>query len=112
MTMRELEQQFLNAMNALQDSFEKQHQQWQQSYDALQHQLDQAKQRENALLQQNAALQRKLSTASSLPEQHSLVKQIKILGAHLDALAKDAAIFNHQVQKRLPSTSSFGGENR
>ena len=90
MTMRELEIQFQNAMNELQSSFERQHREWQQSYRALQQLLEEAKQREAALRAQNEQLARKLSTASSVPEQHALVKQIKMLGAHLDALAKDA----------------------
>ena len=54
---------------------------------ALQQLLEEAK---RALRAQNEQLARKLSTASSVPEQHALVKQIKMLGAHLDALAKDA----------------------
>lgn len=49
MTMRELEIQFQNAMNELQSSFERQHREWQQSYQALQQLLEEAKQREAAL---------------------------------------------------------------
>ncbi|HEI8867686.1 MbeD family mobilization/exclusion protein [Serratia sp. AKBS12] len=111
MTMRELEIQFQNAMNELQASFEKQHREWQQRYHALQQQLLEAQQREAALHAQNEQLARKLSTASSVPEQHALVKQIKMLGAHLDALAKDAATFNHRVHNQPPrAADNFSGE--
>ncbi len=63
MTMRELDIRFQHAMNELQASFEKQHREWQQSYQALQQLLEEAKQREAALRAQNEQLRRKLSTA-------------------------------------------------
>lgn len=121
MTMRELEIQFQNAMNELQASFERQHREWQQSYDALQQQLEESKQREMVLLEeakrreaalhaQNEQLAHKLSTATSIPQQHALVKQIKMLGAHLDALAKDAATFNHHLQNQQQAAGNFSGE--
>ncbi|WP_431225313.1 MbeD/MobD family mobilization/exclusion protein [Serratia sp. L9] len=110
MSMRELEIQFQNAMNELQASFEKQHREWQQSYQALQQQLEEAQRRETSLRMQNEQLLRKLSTASSVPEQHALVKQIKMLGAHLDALAKDAATFNRHVHNQQRATGNFSGE--
>ncbi len=110
MTMRELDIQFQNAMNELQASFEKQHREWQQSYQALQQQLEAAQQREMALRMQNEQLMRKLSTASSVPEQHALIKQIKMLGAHLDALAKDAATFNRYAHNQQHASGNFSGE--
>ncbi|TQI81833.1 MbeD/MobD like protein [Serratia fonticola] len=110
MTMRELEIQFQNAMNELQASFEKQHREWQQGYLALQQQLEEARLREISLRKQNEQLVRKLSTASSVPEQHALVKQIKMLGAHLDALAKDAATFNRHVHNQQRAADNFSGE--
>lgn len=110
MTMRELEIQFQNAMNELQASFEKQHREWQQGYQALQQQLEEARLREISLRKQNEQLVRKLSTASSVPEQHALVKQIKMLGAHLDALAKDAATFNRHVHNQQRAAGNFSGE--
>ncbi|AGO56636.1 MbeD/MobD family mobilization/exclusion protein [Serratia plymuthica] len=112
MRMRELEIQFQNAMSELQASFEKQHREWQQSYQALQQLLEESKQREAALHMQNAQLVRKLSTANSVPEQHALVKQIKMLGAHLDALAKDAATFNHHLHNQQRAADNFSGEQR
>lgn len=112
MTMRELDIRFQHAMNELQASFEKQHREWQQSYQALQQMLEEAKQREAALRAQNEQLRRKLSTASSVPEQHALVKQIKMLGAHLDALAKDAATFNHHLHNtQTRPGGNFGNEH-
>lgn len=110
MKMRELEIQFQIAMNELQASFERQHREWQHSYQALQQLLEEAKQREDALRAQNEQLARKLSTASSVPEQYTLVKQIKMLGAHLDALAKDAATFNHHLRQQQPAADNFSGE--
>lgn len=110
MTMRELEIHFHHAMNELQASFEKQHREWQHSYQALQQQLEEAKQREIILRMQNEQLIRKLSTANSVPEQHVLIKQIKMLGAHLEALAQDAANFNCQVNLQPPSASNFNSE--
>lgn len=110
MNMRELEIQFQNAMNELQASFEKQHREWQRGYQALQQQLEESRQREISLRMQNEQLLRKLSTASSVPEQHVLVKQIKMLGAHLDALAKDAATFNHHVHNQQRAAGNFSGE--
>ncbi|AJI94747.1 mbeD/MobD like family protein [Yersinia ruckeri] len=111
MTMRELEVKFLSAMNELQSTFEKQHQVWQKSYEALQHALEQSLAREATLKAQNDLLQKKLSNANSLPEQHQLVKQIKMLGAHLDALAKDAASFNRHLNTTQQTPSNFGGEH-
>ncbi|AHG19144.1 MbeD/MobD like protein [Chania multitudinisentens RB-25] len=110
MPMRELDTQFQNAMNELQASFEKQHREWQQHFQALQQQLEEAKQREAVLQRQNEQLIHQLSTASSIPEQHALVKQIKMLGAHLDALAKDAATFNRHVHNQQRATGNFSGE--
>ncbi|AJJ62199.1 MbeD/MobD family mobilization/exclusion protein [Yersinia aldovae] len=112
MTMRELEVQFLNAMSELQSTFEKQHQTWQASYNALQHELEQSKAREAATRAKNDMLLRKLNTANTLPEQHSLVRQIKMLGAHLDALAKDAAAFNHHLNNQQKNSDNFSGDNR
>lgn len=112
MTMYELEIQFHNAMNELQTSFEKQHREWQQSYQALQRQLDESKQRESTLFRQNEQLKRKLSIASSVSEQHALVKQIKMLGSGLDALAKDAATFNRHVHNQQRAADNFSGEQR
>lgn len=111
MTMRELEVQFLNAMSELQSTFEKQHQTWQASYKALQHELQQSKIREAALQAKNEMLLRKLNTANTLPEQHSLVRQMKVLGAHLDALAKDAAAFNLQLNNQYKNADNFSGDN-
>lgn len=110
MTMRELELHFHHAMNELQASFEKHHREWQHSYQALQQQLEEAKQREIILRMQNEQLVRKLSTANSVPEQHVLIKQIKILGAHLEALAQDAANFNCQVNHQQPPANNFNSE--
>lgn len=112
MTMRELEVQFLHAMSELQSTFEKQHQTWQASYNALQHELEQSKTRESVLRAKNDMLLQKLNTASTLPEQHSLVRQIKMLSAHLDVLAKDAAIFNHHLDNQIQNNGNFSGGNR
>ncbi len=57
-------------------------------------QLAQARQREAALLQQNELLTRKLVDLGSLPENNSLLRQFKIVGCHIEALAQDAAAFN------------------
>lgn len=57
-------------------------------------QLAQARQREAALLQQNELLTRKLVDLGSLPENNSLLRQFKIVGGHIEALAQDAAAFN------------------
>jgi predicted nucleic acid-binding Zn-ribbon protein len=111
MTMREPEVQFLNALNELQSTFEKQYQTWQASYHALQHELEQSKARETALRAKNDMLLRKLSTANTLPEQHSLVRQIKMLSAHLDTLAKDATAFNHHLNNQQKNSDNFSGDN-
>jgi DNA-binding ferritin-like protein len=110
MTIHQLEAQFHNAMNELQASFESQHRGWQQRYQALQQRLEEATERETALFRQNEQLVRKLSAASSVPEQHALVKQIKMLGVHLDALAKDAAAFNSQFRTQQRVTDNFSGD--
>lgn len=110
MKMCELEIQFQNAMNALQASFERQHCEWQHSYQALQQLLEEAKRREDALRAQNEQLARKLNTVSSVPAQHALVKQIKMLGAHLEALAKDTAAFNHHLRHQQRAADNFSGE--
>lgn len=110
MTIHELEAQFHNAMNELQASFEHQHRGWQQDYQALQQQLAASAEREIALCMQNQQLVDQLSAASSVPKQHALVKQIKMLGAHLDVLAEDAATFNRQAHAQQRATDNFSGD--
>ncbi|MFB1460401.1 hypothetical protein, partial [Yersinia pestis] len=41
----------------------------------------------------------------------SLVRQMKMLGAHLDALAKDAAAFNLHLNSQHKNTDNFSGDN-
>ncbi|MGY0155077.1 hypothetical protein NMD69_04005 [Edwardsiella tarda] len=95
--MSDLEVQLRNSLAALDDlkvSFEQQRQVWQQECEGMRMQLAQARQREAALLQQNELLTRKLVDLGSLPENNSLLRQFKIVGGHIEALAQDAAAFN------------------
>ncbi|ACR70104.2 hypothetical protein DBV23_12635 [Edwardsiella ictaluri] len=95
--MSDLEVQLRNSLAALDDlksSFEQQRLVWQEECEGMQLQLAQARQREAALLQQNEHLTRKLVDLGSLPENNSLLRQFKILGGHIEALALDTAVFN------------------
>ncbi|AKM47152.1 MULTISPECIES: hypothetical protein [Edwardsiella] len=95
--MSDLEVQLRNSLAALDDlksSFEQQRLAWQQECEGMQLQLAQARQREAALLQQSEQLTRKLVDLGSLPENNGLLRQFKIVGSHIEALARDAAAFN------------------
>lgn len=98
--MSELEVQLRNslaALDELKESFEQQRLVWQQECEGLRMQLEQARQRENALLMKNEQLTRKLIDLGSLPENSSLLRQFKIVGEHIEALGKDAAAFNQYL---------------
>lgn len=98
--MSDLEQQLRNslaALDELKESFEQQRMAWQQECEGLRMQLEQARTREDALLRKNEQLTRKLVDLGSLPENNSLLRQFKMVGAHLDSLAQDASAFNQYL---------------
>lgn len=95
--MSDLEAQLRNSLAALDDlkaSFEQQRVTWLQESEGIRLQLAQARQREAALLQQNEQLTRKLADLGSLPENPGLLRQFKVIGGYIEALARDAAAFN------------------
>lgn len=98
--MSDLEVQLRNSLAALDDlkeSFEQQRLVWQQECEGIRMQLEQARQREAALLQKNEQLTRKLVELGSLPENNPLLKQFKMVGAHIEALAQEATAFNNYI---------------
>jgi len=98
--MSDLEVQLRNSLAALDDlkeSFEQQRLVWQQECEGIRMQLEQARQREAALLLKNEQLTRKLVEMGSLPENNPLLKQFKMVGAHIEALAQEATAFNNYI---------------
>lgn len=101
-----MEQQLRNslaALDELKESFDQQRMVWQQECEGLRAQLEQARMREEAMLRKNEQLTRKLVDLGSLPENNSLLRQFKMVGAHLDSLAQDASAFNQYLDSLDPT---------
>jgi len=94
MLLQELETRINSALTELEQSFARHQRQWQLDHEALQQQLDLSIRREAKLREQNALLVSQLNNLDSSPDRNPLIHKIKILSAHIDALAKDAAAFH------------------
>ncbi|ATA25423.1 hypothetical protein BIY26_05710 [Brenneria goodwinii] len=93
MWIEELETRLDEAFQDLERSIQQQQQIWQRDYQHLQQQLVQAKQRDAQLCEQIKQLVDRLNAMDSSPERNPLLHKVKIISAHLDALAKDASDF-------------------
>ncbi|QTF10064.1 hypothetical protein HC231_20665 [Brenneria izadpanahii] len=93
MLIEELETRLDGAFQELERTIQQQQQIWQRDYQHLQQQLSQAKQREAQLGEQIKQLVAQLNAMDSSPERNPLLHKVKIISAHIDALAKDASEF-------------------
>ncbi|MFE8147608.1 hypothetical protein RBA69_10345 [Brenneria goodwinii] len=93
MWIEELETRLDEAFQDLERSIQQQQQIWLRDYQHLQQQLVQAKQRDAQLCEQIKQLVDRLNAMDSSPERNPLLHKVKIISAHLDALAKDASDF-------------------
>ncbi len=98
MLWQEFESRINIALTELEQSFARHQRQWQLDQQALQQQLDLSLIREAKLREQNALLVSQLNNLDSSPDRNPLIHKIKILSAHIDALAKDAAAFHQSCR--------------
>lgn len=98
MLLQELETRIDAACSLLENSVPQLQHMWQQEYQSLQHQLEQCLAREAQLREHNTMLVDKLNVLDSSPERNPLLHKIKIISAHIDALAKEAAAFRQSCQ--------------
>ncbi|QWA11853.1 hypothetical protein GTU79_03375 [Sodalis ligni] len=98
MLLQEFEVRINNALTELEQSFARHQRQWQLDREALQQQLDLSMRREAKLREQNALLISQLNNLDTSPDRNPLIHKIKILSAHIDALAKDAAAFRQSCR--------------
>lgn len=86
-----------SALTDLERSVGRQQQLWQRDRLALQQQLEQFQQREAELCSQIERLVIQLNSMDASPERNPLVQRIKMIGAYIDALAKDASAFTRSL---------------
>lgn len=98
MLLQELETRVNNALTELEQSFARHQRQWQLDHQALEQQLELSLKREAKLREQNALLISQLNNLDSASDRNPLIGKIKILRAHIDALAKDAAAFHQSCR--------------
>ncbi|WP_213990834.1 hypothetical protein [Sodalis sp. dw_96] len=98
MLLQEFEARMNIALTELEQSFARHQQQWRLDHEALQQQLDLSMRREAKLREQNALLVSQLNNLDSSPDRNPLIHKIKILSAHIDALARDAAAFHQSCR--------------
>ncbi|TCV98815.1 MbeD/MobD family mobilization/exclusion protein [Biostraticola tofi] len=94
MLLQELESRLDHAFTELEQSFVQHHRYSQESYQALQRQLELSLQREAKLRENNAYLVSQLNNLDSSPDRNPLLHKIKIIRSYVDQLARDAAAFN------------------
>ncbi|MFC3394318.1 MbeD/MobD family mobilization/exclusion protein [Brenneria rubrifaciens] len=97
MWIEELETRLEDALQTLEQSVQQQQYQWRHDCQELQQQLLLAKQREAQLSSQVEQLLAQLNAIDSSPERNPLLQKVKMIGAHLDALARDAEAFNRSL---------------
>lgn len=86
-----------SALTDLERSVRLQQQSWHQDRQTWQQQLAQAQQREAELCAQIERLVIQLNSMDASPERNPLVQRIKMIGAYIDALAKDASAFSRSL---------------
>ncbi|KHT32021.1 hypothetical protein [Pectobacterium carotovorum] len=98
MRVEELEYRLDSALQALEQSVQRQQQMWRQEHQSLQQQLIQVKERDAYLCAQIERLSAQLSAMDSSPERNPLIQKMKIIHAHLDGLAQDASAFRRSLR--------------
>ncbi|PWC17868.1 hypothetical protein [Brenneria corticis] len=93
MWVEELQTRLDGAFQELEQSVRQQQQIWRRDYQQLEQQLAQSRQREAQLGEQIEQLVAKLNAMDSSPARNPLLQKVKVISAHIDALAKDAADF-------------------
>ncbi|RLM20561.1 hypothetical protein BIY29_14945 [Brenneria alni] len=93
MWVEELETRLNGAFQELERSVQQQQQIWRRDYQQLQQQLAQARQHEAQLCEQIEQLVTQLNAMDSSPARNPLLQKVKVISAHIDALAKDASNF-------------------
>lgn len=86
-----------SALMDLERSVGLQQQQWLQDRQRWQQQLAHSQQREAELCAQIERLVLQLNSMDASPERNPLVQRIKMIGAFIDALAKDASAFSRSL---------------
>ena len=86
-----------SALVDLERSVALQQQCWQQDRQGWRQQLAQSQQREAELCAQIERLVTQLNSLDASPERNPLVQRIKMIGAYIDALAKDASAFSRSL---------------
>ncbi|MFJ5447971.1 hypothetical protein [Pectobacterium carotovorum] len=98
MRVEELEYRLDSALQALEQSVQRQQQMWRQEHQSLQQQLLQVKERDAYLCAKIERLSAQLSAMDSSPERNPLIQKMKIIHAHLDGLAQDASAFRRSLR--------------
>lgn len=99
MLVQELESRLNSGLQDLENSFQQQYHIWQQEFQELQQLLEQAQLREAQLRKQNARLINELNTKDAVPDSDPLLQKVKLLAAHINALAEEAAAFRRSCQE-------------
>ncbi|MBA0168254.1 MULTISPECIES: hypothetical protein [Pectobacterium] len=98
MRVEELEYRLDSALRALEQSVQRQQQTWRQQHHSLQQQLLQAKERDAYLCTQIERLSAQLNAMDSSPDRNPLLQKMKVIHAHLDALAQEASAFRRSLR--------------
>lgn len=86
-----------SALTDLERSVQRQQRLWQDEHLQWQRQLAQAERREAELCAQIERLVAQLNTMDASPERNPLMQRIKMIGAHIDALAREASAFSQSL---------------
>lgn len=97
MWIEELETRLEEALQALERSVQQQQSRWRDDCQQWQQQLLVAKQREAQLASQIEQLLARINAMDNSPERNPLLQKVKIISAHLDALAKEASAFTRSL---------------
>nr|WP_113869691.1 hypothetical protein [Brenneria salicis]NMN92842.1 hypothetical protein [Brenneria salicis ATCC 15712 = DSM 30166]RBP57265.1 hypothetical protein DES54_1728 [Brenneria salicis ATCC 15712 = DSM 30166]RLM28427.1 hypothetical protein BHG07_17300 [Brenneria salicis ATCC 15712 = DSM 30166] len=97
MWIEELETRLEEALQALERSVQQQQSRWRDDCHQWQQQLLLAKQREAQLASQIEQLLARMNAMDNSPERNPLLQKVKIISAHLDALAKEASAFTRSL---------------
>ncbi|MEH2920531.1 hypothetical protein ACFFL1_06960 [Samsonia erythrinae] len=97
MRIEELEYRLDSALQALEQSVQRQQQTWRQEHQQLRQQLHQAQERDAYLCSQIEQLSARLNAMDSSPDRNPLMQKMKVIHAHLDALAQDASAFRRSL---------------
>ncbi len=99
MLVHELESRLNSGLQDLELTFQQQYGLWQQEYSELQQQLEQSQLRESHLRQQNTRLISELNAKGAVPDSDPLLQKVRMLAAHINVLAEEAAAFRRSCQE-------------